>query len=1580
MTQKTSRTPLSTFPWRFAVSAILAAALLVAGPAAYTDDTRLLRFDSAKPYVFILLDTSASMGLQFEQEDGLLWTPGGGDSPGSRLYQAKQSLYNVFSQVNDDVHFGFASFNQDRVRATAKHWIYYTEDPLPPSSDWPIGFPKPDIVDGANLLAKYPDATGDGSMLTELVSIPRVDENGNVVVDPDNPPPRDTRVLEVDGDVMTFGKAFVDGRVAGTCAAPLNLSETTDRAKAQSFAIDGLVTTSGGATGLWVRPGLRNNEPSFYLTVERPGKVVEDGTEVDNRAIGKDSMQVKLNLWRFSSCPSGPPPSDSDPDFAPLIRKMRLDPHLNQTFFVDGAIGDGTSQGTEQTAGLWQHQDAKSFGDFGGRPFTGKGWEGNYDSGGVTGITALDDSLAANDLDFYCATTDLSGNVITDPALCPAAYLSEIKPTVPTVFVDTRRSLDYGDMIPFDWDFSRQSLFLARLAPNRDISTTPDFRGASYFQDEVTTGGLLHPRDSTRKPLLALDQSPLAKAINDLRCWYLGTRGKGGNKCKAENPLVETGWEELACGSDSSFGCRKPYMIIISDGEDSGGSGTENPTADVGDLFGASGMLTWVLNLGPEDNCKNGLLNSIVNAAGTGKGRTGQCINVGTGSALRQELEAILGRIKTETRAFASAAVPTVQATVEQKIFLTNFTPFNDNGVWDGHILAFLKPLPVDEITGKPDTDKLCSDDGTGENRVQNCHLWDAESVVLTHQYKEDTETGFPLLDETESDGNLRRVYYAKRAPAPGQWASGRRLLDEVELSDPVLDRFDLWRGLGLEFKTSEPVQAEGDPHVNQAAADTSNAIIRHLLRKKTGTVELDGTATETIQYLLGDIFHSTPQVVGTPANVFYFANDLRSELSPDEPCLAGDENKNKGYRCFFERQRLRRKILVVGSNDGQLHAFDAGRFRNGSDTDFFTGESLVNDRTPQGSFDNGTGKELFSYVPRMVFPKVKEQALVAPNRHFFTVDGNITASDVFIDPLRDGDEAVPTDPTADDPFPSEADREWRTVLVGSLRRGGVGYFALDVTQPDPVVEETGIGFVPEVSGTNNPATGNYLPGCIANGTDCGPVDFPSVVWEFTDSFYKGGQWYRVDEDEEFANDSLTPLPALDPTDPSIGKHDLGDSWSTTNIGRIKICDGTSCGGATPAENADVEERFVAIFGGGMDYESKLSPLAETRGNWLYMVDVETGEAIYKQRLEGAAPAEPAAVDTDGDGLLDRIYIGTLAGFLYRVDIGPDASGKYPALKATTVCGIEPASGATECTLKDRLPRDVWAPRILFDTNFDGSTAITSRRSIYFRPSVIFRAGGGNYAVAFGTGDREDLWSLDGQDGRFYVFVDPFAPNAIPTTPLTEASLRRIEVGVDPVQQSGDFLEQFGGWYLVMPENQRVITETFALSGLTVFSAYEPLIYLGEDTTSGDDTSGGTVEDPTERVCGDKTESVGENQVCSLRGNSHIYVVNTTNGNGLLFDDAGVQGRTKIVSDFVTNPFTEPGQSKRGSDNTEDGATADDLTPDLKQIMESLKDLFPEQCQFANYRMDVKTIAADTSLQFIAPVPVCIIEHNWKEY
>jgi hypothetical protein len=208
------------------------------------------------------------------------------------------------------------------------------------------------------------------------------------------------------------------------------------------------------------------------------------------------------------------------------------------------------------------------------------------------------------------------------------------------------------------------------------------------------------------------------------------------------------------------------------------------------------------------------------------------------------------------------------------------------------------------------------------------------------------------------------------------------------------------------------------------------------------------------------------------------------------------------------------------------------------------------------------------------------------------------------------------------------------------------------------------------------------------------------------------------------------------------------------------------------------------------------------------------------------------------------------------------------------------------------------------------------------------------------------------------------------SSPRSESTLERIDEFDGST--GSDFLLDPGlpigsrGWYIALGENERVITDSFALSGVTVFSTFVPRT----DITNEDG-------DPIDAGC-DSSPNDGERR-CAKVGNSNIFAVNTTNANALLEDISGNEVRSVQTPTYVSNPFAETG-TNRDIDGGDDGPTADDLDARLENIMESLKGLFPTNCKFANYRIDVKTIAADTSLQIIAPIPVCLLEKNWKDF
>jgi type IV pilus assembly protein PilY1 len=640
-------------------------------------------------------------------------------------------------------------------------------------------------------------------------------------------------------------------------------------------------------------------------------------------------------------------------------------------------------------------------------------------------------------------------------------------------------------------------------------------------------------------------------------------------------------------------------------------------------------------------------------------------------------------------------------------------------------------------------------------------------------------------------------------------------------------------------------------------------SVLKETLVQKTATINDPITNQPTsIDFVLGDVFHSDPQVVGAPNRFRYFAEDVATD-----PCTPASTR----YRCFFARHELRRKMLVLGANDGQLHAFDAGLPR----------KKVVGGKVTV-ELDNGTGKELFAFVPRASLPVVRQ--LAQGTFHSLSVDGSPVIDDVFIDPVHNALAGNPPDP---------GEREWRTVVLGGMREGGRAYYALDVTQPDRL----------DADGLADPLAGTYVPSCLGGGADCGPLPFPSVLWEFTDT---------ADEDGN-------------------GAPDLGDTWSKPNTGRIRVL-----------ENGRPAVKFVAVFGGGLDALFKQQPVdpatgqaREPSGNFLYMVDIETGRILYKRRLDlvggatipASAPSEPAAVDTDQDGFLDTVYIGNTAGYLYKVDLRTEAA-------------VDP--------LTRRITAPEWEPFAVFST---GS------RPIYFPPSVVFVGSLGKYALAFGTGDREDLWSETTQEGRFYILLDDdFRPgNSSPVR--TEANYVGIsgEISVSANLAEGtNFLVspppgKLAGYYLRLGVKERVITRAFALAGVTVFSSYAP-----ESRTAGD-------------------------AVCAQGGESHLFVVQTANGNSVLTVGSPARAsRYRVVADLVTSPYVEQSVTKNKAPAT--GAPAPNPCAGMESVTRSLQKLLPANCRFANYTTNLMTIRSDTGIECIAPVPVCIVEKNWKEF
>ncbi len=191
--------------------------------------------------------------------------------------------------------------------------------------------------------------------------------------------------------------------------------------------------------------------------------------------------------------------------------------------------------------------------------------------------------------------------------------------------------------------------------------------------------------------------------------------------------------------------------------------------------------------------------------------------------------------------------------------------------------------------------------------------------------------------------------------------------------------------------------------------------------------------SSDYLNYLRGDPTHEESSSASGSAHIYRnrtgpVGDIVGSRLRPVGPPSATYSNAaNPGYSTFKTTWATRKTMLYVGTNAGMLHGIDGS----------LTGSSA--------------GQEVFAYVPGALYqgpsgtPGV--DGLASRGDPDFThkamVDGPPAVFD--IDLGRTMDDAGTT---------LGATTNWRSVLVGSLGKGGKSYFAIDVTDPSTMTTE----------------------------------------------------------------------------------------------------------------------------------------------------------------------------------------------------------------------------------------------------------------------------------------------------------------------------------------------------------------------------------------------------------------------------------------------------------------------------------------------------------------------------------------------
>lgn len=284
-------------------------------------------------------------------------------------------------------------------------------------------------------------------------------------------------------------------------------------------------------------------------------------------------------------------------------------------------------------------------------------------------------------------------------------------------------------------------------------------------------------------------------------------------------------------------------------------------------------------------------------------------------------------------------------------------------------------------------------------------------------------------------------------------------------------------------------------------------------------------------------------------------------------------------------------------------------------------------------------------------------------------------------------------------------------------------------------------------------------------------------------------------------------LYALDVSDPdlpkllwkrdasSTGFAELGMTWSEPKVARIRA-----------------HTNPVLIMGAGYDANQDNDPVtvADTMGRGIMVIDAIDGTLLWQagpapagatnnvtvSGMTHSMPSDATILDKDGNGNVDRIYIGDTGGNLWRVDISDANMANWGVVKLAAIGG----SGAND------------------------------RRKFMYPPDVVYGSDGyGSYdAVLVGTGDREHPFEVSVAN-RFYMFKDRdtgFVSTR--TSPITEATLfdatsNTIQVG--STSDAAAATSQLGGsdgWMLRLAAGEKVISGSVTLAGTTFFNTNQP--------------------------------------------------------------------------------------------------------------------------------------------------------------
>ncbi|MCI2283143.1 hypothetical protein L3081_06715 [Colwellia sp. MSW7] len=340
-----------------------------------------------------------------------------------------------------------------------------------------------------------------------------------------------------------------------------------------------------------------------------------------------------------------------------------------------------------------------------------------------------------------------------------------------------------------------------------------------------------------------------------------------------------------------------------------------------------------------------------------------------------------------------------------------------------------------------------------------------------------------------------------------------------------------------------------------------------------------------------------------------------------------------------------------------------------------------------------------------------------------------------------------------------------------------------------------------------------------------GVIESGDTAWIFFGLRRGGDSYYALDVSNKDSPKLLWHIKVG-----TTGFENLGQTWSQPTIGFSKL--NLSGDEASP----------VLFFGGGYDTNKDTGGVgtADSKGHSVYMVDAKTGSLLWSMAPTGgdtdftgtdSIPSAIGLLDSNGNGLIDRLYTGDTGGNIWRIDMPGSSKSDFSVFRLASL-GDEASNSADRRFFYEPIVRAFIDETI--ETNVTDHNGVTT--------TVTAHQENPYDAILIGSGDRSNPLGTDTADSFFMIKdenikTQTFSATSTPPTPavltksdLFDFSTDRFAANLtteEKTQLEKDVSEK-SGWFIDYNQTgEKSTSAAIVLNGIVYFTTYTPPEFAG---------------------------------------------------------------------------------------------------------------------------------------------------------